>query len=403
MRLITAPGLLPDGPIAILSPASGPADAAEVIAKIIRFAQPGTAVRIIPAGEHPSPDEHVVGYDASAFRRMEAEMAQVSTDTRRRMLDPERAIVMPIPVGAPYSWAGMGASLERGREAFVEETAQQIADSESRDNHPYFGHSIAKHRAYFETMAGRVAEVREALDDEPSREAFDAIVAVDGSRMIEIHLARIYRSVQYFEGLNFDIPLPKILNIGIHTGWELPFLATLMRGRAGTVDCADPMGIAYLDPYVRGFLGGMHQEMGLHPVAVSSYTGTCRLPVTHDGQAIGGANGERMAAHPTQPFPCTTLDDLMRGAGGYSIIKMDTEGGEMDVLWGGINSLPRFRPQMAISIYHDAAHYLDVALWIKRHLPDYRMFVRLYSCTSVETLLYAIPREVEPAAGLLVR
>ena len=73
---------------------------------------------------------------------------------------------------------------------------------------------------------------------------------------------------------------------------------------------------------------------------------------------------------------------------------MDIEGAELKALKGGSNSLVKFRPQLAISIYHSNNDMLDIPLYLNDLLKDYVFKIGQYSPDNDETILYAIPKEL---------
>ncbi|MFT9148084.1 MAG: FkbM family methyltransferase [Acetobacter sp.] len=81
-----------------------------------------------------------------------------------------------------------------------------------------------------------------------------------------------------------------------------------------------------------------------------------------------------------------TIDHLCPDA---TFIKMDIEGGEMDALSGGMKTIHKNKPKLAICVYHNPAHLWEVALYIKKLVPDYRIFFRQHQVFSTELVLYA--------------
>ena len=74
-------------------------------------------------------------------------------------------------------------------------------------------------------------------------------------------------------------------------------------------------------------------------------------------------------------------------------IKMDIEGSELLALEGGINTIINHRPQLAISIYHCDADFINIPLYLNENLKNYVYKLGHYSPDINETVLYAIPRE----------
>ncbi len=74
-------------------------------------------------------------------------------------------------------------------------------------------------------------------------------------------------------------------------------------------------------------------------------------------------------------------------------IKMDIEGSERYALGGGMKVIHRDKPILAISIYHGCNDMVDIPLMLIKELDNYKFFVRHYSYTYSETVLYGIPKE----------
>lgn len=91
-----------------------------------------------------------------------------------------------------------------------------------------------------------------------------------------------------------------------------------------------------------------------------------------------------------------SIDEFVEGRkiAKVDFIKMDIEGAELRALKGGENTLLKFRPQMAISIYHSDNDMLDIPIYLHNLLKDYVFKIGQYSPDNDETILYAIPKEL---------
>ncbi len=75
-------------------------------------------------------------------------------------------------------------------------------------------------------------------------------------------------------------------------------------------------------------------------------------------------------------------------------VKMDIENAELAAIEGGLSSIIKHRPQLAISIYHSGEQYTDILIKLNESLTDYVYKIGHYDNKSVsETVLYAIPKE----------
>lgn len=77
----------------------------------------------------------------------------------------------------------------------------------------------------------------------------------------------------------------------------------------------------------------------------------------------------------------------------FDFLKLDVEGAELNVLYGAIESIKQFRPQLAISIYHSLDDFFSIPHLLMSELSNYNFQIRLYSAALMDTVLYAIPKE----------
>ena len=73
-------------------------------------------------------------------------------------------------------------------------------------------------------------------------------------------------------------------------------------------------------------------------------------------------------------------------------MKMDIEGSEQAALRGATKTLQRFRPKLAISVYHLIDDLIEIPKIIKSILPDYQFYLEHHSIHASETVLYGRPR-----------
>lgn len=83
----------------------------------------------------------------------------------------------------------------------------------------------------------------------------------------------------------------------------------------------------------------------------------------------------------------TALDEIIHEK--VTFIKMDIEGSEMMALEGAKSLITTYKPKLAICIYHKPEDTIDIPAYIKELVPEYRLFIRHYSFSPAETVLYA--------------
>ena len=71
------------------------------------------------------------------------------------------------------------------------------------------------------------------------------------------------------------------------------------------------------------------------------------------------------------------------------LIKMDIEGAEMNALIGAQETIKKFRPKLALSIYHLPDDLTRIPLFIKSLVPEYKIYMAHKSHWWIETVLFA--------------
>jgi FkbM family methyltransferase len=85
-----------------------------------------------------------------------------------------------------------------------------------------------------------------------------------------------------------------------------------------------------------------------------------------------------------------TLDSLYLRA---TFIKMHLEGGEFNALKGSINTIQKYRPVLAITIYHNSDGLWKIPVYLMDLLQDYFFYMRSHSWAGTGVVIYAVPRE----------
>lgn len=89
-----------------------------------------------------------------------------------------------------------------------------------------------------------------------------------------------------------------------------------------------------------------------------------------------------------ETIEATSIDTFMNDK--ISFIKMDIEGSEFEALKGAENSIKKYTPTLAISIYHKATDYLDIFEYIKGLYSNYKFFLRQHTNFYADNVLYAV-------------
>lgn len=117
----------------------------------------------------------------------------------------------------------------------------------------------------------------------------------------------------------------------------------------------------------------------------------------HEGLGQGSSISKNGKSNTT--IKTTTLDEFAKTnkIDKIDLIKMDIENAELNALQGGLNTIKKDRPQLAICIYHSIEQFTKIPLFVKANLTDYSYYLSHYSWNKTETILYAIPNELKRA------
>jgi FkbM family methyltransferase len=162
----------------------------------------------------------------------------------------------------------------------------------------------------------------------------------------------------------------------------------------GFADSVGPGGHVYVFDPLPKHCAIMRQQLAMNPklaprVSVFPF-GLAEhandiAPLPEDGIINPGARIVESA------MPMTTIDETVARADVARIdfIKMDIEGSELAALRGAESSIRRWRPKLAISIYHRPEDFFVIPSWIDSLGLGYRFHLDHYSIHNEETVLYA--------------
>jgi len=75
-------------------------------------------------------------------------------------------------------------------------------------------------------------------------------------------------------------------------------------------------------------------------------------------------------------------------------ITLDTEGAEKDILMGAVNTIKRFKPKLAISLYHSTADFFEIPILINKMNDKYLFNLGVYDPQGANTYIHAHIEEV---------
>lgn len=331
-------------------------------------------------------------------------------DARSRGLD-QRALLFPETATSYYDFWSLPLDLIHTSNEGVMSVALKnferfvagFGEFFGRYEHGTYCHESSRYQPW-ERMSerdkqGRFANVVALLADQQSRTSLLAVLTLPPVELWRHWLRNLFNRLEYFDVVTLEVG-DVVINGGVHGGGELPYFFARI-GETGRVVNVDPLGDVYLTDFVKAAVLAFGDRCTWVPAALHDTDGKIDLPVEVGGMAAGGRIGEQIPGLENRIFSARSIDsltaelDLPR----VDLIKMDIEGAEPTALAGAMQTIKRFRPQLAISIYHQPDHFLDIPQFLAASLENYRFYVRNYHFISNETILYAIPGERTPIIG----
>ncbi len=115
-----------------------------------------------------------------------------------------------------------------------------------------------------------------------------------------------------------------------------------------------------------------------------------RLFYVDDGPASRVAFERFDGAEEETTSVCIDETVMNSALGKVDFIKMDIEGAEFPALKGAATTLKKYKPKLAISIYHNPEDFKRIPEFIKAVSPGYALYLGHYSVHEEETVLFAI-------------
>jgi FkbM family methyltransferase len=102
-----------------------------------------------------------------------------------------------------------------------------------------------------------------------------------------------------------------------------------------------------------------------------------------------GGGGAGLSNTGSISVECKRIDDYFNEE--ITFIKFDIEGAELSALKGAYNTIHKYKPKLAVCIYHLPNDLWEIILYIKEQFPFYDLSVRTHQYDGLDFVLYAIP------------
>jgi FkbM family methyltransferase len=224
------------------------------------------------------------------------------------------------------------------------------------------------------------------LTDDRSREVLDAVIAyrLTADPLV---LAEVIEQGSHWQGLYHPVGLFELgdnevyIDAGAYDGDSIRWFKDRVRDRFHRIIAFEPDPRTYArlkqnfadDERVLAMNAGLHRKKAVLRFRDDASRGAI---FTQDGE---------------NSIEVVALDEVLAG-GRASYIKMNIEGAEIDALQGARNTIARWMPKLAISVYHRASDLWRIPRLVRELGTSYELFLRQHDGGVIETVLYAIAR-----------
>lgn len=229
-----------------------------------------------------------------------------------------------------------------------------------------------------------IKTVRRALCDEKSIQTFDNLIeyfVTNNKYYIEEIFERGHE--QYFpeDEILCKAKDEVFIDVGAYNGNTSCCFSRWVEGKYRKIYAMEPDKIMFqvLKEYIK--MWGLNSVYLINKGAYSYATEVAFNSDILTGSSIIAKDGK-------STISTISIDQMLDGEKA-TYIKMDIEGTEMEALLGAKDTIKKFKPKLAISIYHKMSDLWQIPYYIMQQYPWYKIYIRHYTPLTTETVLYA--------------
>ena len=116
--------------------------------------------------------------------------------------------------------------------------------------------------------------------------------------------------------------------------------------------------------------------------------------ISIDANGPGTSLRPNDSSHDKMRFRTESIDHLVASGRIEKVdfIKMDIEAAELNALKGAEQTIRRFKPKLAITVYHSIKDFWEIPEWLDRLGLGYKFYLRHFTIHAEETVLFASAR-----------
>lgn len=248
-------------------------------------------------------------------------------------------------------------------------------------------HKFNRFRVHIKESTHEISRLNEYLKDDISRQVLKMIVNARTNNMYKSTYYSLVSQPQYFiDEVMASLDRYTLIDAGAYTGDTLESFIKSVGENYEEIFCFEP------DSKNLDLLHSFISKENIKRIRVVNkglYSKTQTLGFAH-----GNSSSSKIDPNLITTIEVVSLDDYFGNVEVVNpLLKMDIEGAEPEALIGAENFINKYRPSMAICIYHEPEHLFDIPFYIKEKHPFYELLMRHHSNDWTESVLYCLPRK----------
>ena len=221
----------------------------------------------------------------------------------------------------------------------------------------------------------------EKLADQHSKDSFVAYL-MSKTRQDMKYLPPIFDKIQYFPKGLFELTSNEsYFDCGAFVGDTIAEFLKASGGSYNHIWAAEPDNTNYkkLMQYIED-----EKLSNVEVVNKGIYGYAGKLPFQEEGSMLS-----MISEDSDNYIEVDTIDNIVDGKP-VTYIKMDVEGVELMALRGAEKTIRMNKPILGISIYHKERDLIDIPMYIKEIVPEYKFYFRVHKKLAIDTVLYGV-------------
>lgn len=239
----------------------------------------------------------------------------------------------------------------------------------------------------FRENKDKIENVYNMLEDNLSKFVYASLfkVYIDGNVGI---LSRTKGGIQYFpikgnadEIGEFNLTDEEIfIDCGAYDGDTIKVFKDITNGKYKSIWAFEPSEVSFkkLSDYME-----KEPDIRVYLLKKGAYSNNSKMYFNSDRGSSSGLN-----VTGDDCVEVCQIDSVVKEP--VTFIKMDIEGAERNALRGAKEVISKYKPKLAICIYHQIEDFWEIPLLIKKLNPNYKIYIRNYEDRIDETVCYAI-------------